>query len=303
MKSMPYRTLSSFLRERFGCRVRKITVDAGLTCPNRDGTVGIGGCIYCNERGSGTGASRTLSVGEQIQSAKEFMRRRYGVGKYIVYFQSFSNTYAPVERLERLYGEALDTEDIVGLAIGTRPDCVPEETLDLIGDVGRRTYVTLEYGLQSAHDATLALINRGHGFEAFREAVERTRRRNIDVTVHVILGLPGETKADMLETARVIGSMGIRGVKIHLLYVVRGTRLHDMFASGEYTCLTRDAYADIVADFLAVLPPDMVIHRLTGDPHRDELVAPEWALDKEANLAAIRHVMEERNIVQGSRAV
>lgn len=303
MKSMPYRTLSSFLRERFGCRVRKITVDAGLTCPNRDGTVGIGGCIYCNERGSGTGASRTQTVGEQIESAKEFMRKRYGVEKYIVYFQSFSNTYAPVERLERLYREALDAEDVVGLAIGTRPDCVPEETLDLIGEVGRRTYVTIEYGLQSAHDKTLARINRGHGFESFRDAVERTRRRNIDVTVHVILGLPGETKEDMLETARAIGNMGIRGVKIHLLYVVRGTRLHDMFASGEYTCLTSDAYADIVADFLAVLPPDMVIHRLTGDPHRDELVAPEWALDKEANLAAIRRVMEERNIVQGTRAV
>ena len=303
MKSMPYRTLSSFLRERFGCRVRKITVDAGLTCPNRDGTVGIGGCIYCNERGSGTGASRTLSVGEQIESAKEYMRRRYGVEKYIVYFQSFSNTYAPVSRLERLYGEALAAEDIVGLAIGTRPDCVPEETLDLIGDLGRRTYISLEYGLQSAHDATLARINRGHGFVVFRDAVERTRRRNIDVTVHVILGLPGETKAEMFETARAIGSMGIRGVKIHLLYVVRGTRLHDMFAAGNYTCLTRDAYADIVADFLAILPPDMVIHRLTGDPHRDELVAPEWALDKEANLAAIRRAMEERSIVQGSRAV
>lgn len=303
MKSMPYRTLSSFLRERFGCRVRKITVDAGLTCPNRDGTVGIGGCIYCNERGSGTGASRSLSVREQIESAKEFMRRRYGVEKYIVYFQSFSNTYAPVSRLERLYGEALDAEDIVGLAIGTRPDCVPEETLDLISDVGRRTCISLEYGLQSAHDATLAIINRGHDFEVFRDAVERTRRRNIDVTAHVILGLPGETKEDMIETARAIGSMGILGVKIHLLYVVRGTRLHDMFAAGKYTCLTRDAYADIVADFLAVLPPDMVIHRLTGDPHRDELVAPEWALDKEANLAAIRRIMEERNIVQGSRAV
>ncbi|MCE5252331.1 TIGR01212 family radical SAM protein [bacterium] len=294
-----YNDLNSFLRARFGCRVQRITIDAGLTCPNRDGTVGRGGCIYCNARGSGTGASAHASITEQISSAKPFLHRRYGAEKFIAYFQSFSNTYAPVETLRAMYEEALGSGDIVGLATGTRPDCAGEEVLDLLAGMNRKTWITVEYGLQSIHDRTLELINRGHTAAAFRDAVERTRERGIDICVHVILGLPGETKDDMLATARAVAAMNIQGIKLHLLYVVRDTPLHDMYEKGLYQCLTRDEYIDILCGFLALLPPDMVIHRLTGDPHRNELVAPLWALEKTANLKAIRDTLINRNLRQG----
>ena len=300
MASLPYNDLNSFLRGRFGCRVQKITVDAGMTCPNRDGTAGTGGCIYCNERGSGTGMYSARTVSEQLESAKDFLRRRYKAEKFIAYFQSFSNTYAPVDRLGNLYGEALAVDDIVGLAIGTRPDCVDDPVLDLLGELARGTYISVEYGLQSIHDRTLAVINRGHTAAAFLDAVRRTRERNLDVCVHVILGLPGEDREDMLETARALGGLDIQAVKIHLLYVVRGTALHGLHEQGLYTCLSREAYVDIVCDFLALLPPDVIIHRLTGDPHRDELVAPPWAHEKEENLRTIRDTLEKRGIRQGS---
>ena len=299
MYQLPYNDLNSFLRSRFGCRVQKITIDAGLTCPNRDGAVGRGGCIYCNYRGSGTGAFKHASITEQILSAKEFLRRRYKAKKFIAYFQSFSNTYAPVEKLRSLYEEALAVEDIAGLAVGTRPDCAGDDVIDLLAEMNERTYVNVEYGLQSIHDRTLELINRGHTVKTFRDAVSLTRKRGLDITAHVIIGLPGEDREDMLATARALGEMDVQGVKIHLLYVIRGTRLHQMYESGSYRCLNRDEYIDIVCDFLALLPPEMVIHRLTGDPHRDELVAPLWALEKGKNLMAIRNTMQERDIRQG----
>jgi radical SAM protein (TIGR01212 family) len=299
MSDLPYNDLNTALRKRFGERVQKITVDAGLTCPNRDGTVGTGGCIYCSSRGSGTGRSYKQSVTEQLESAKSFLAHRYKAKKFIAYFQSFSNTYATVETLRRLYEEALAVEDIVGLAIGTRPDCAGEEVLDLIAEFAERTYVSVEYGLQSIHDRTLKLINRGHTFADFKDAVERTRARGIEFCAHVILGLPGESREDMLATARALGRLGIEAVKIHLLYVIRGTVLHDMYEQGEFQCLTREEYTEIVSDVLAVLPPDMVIHRLTGDPHPGELVAPLWALEKNINLNAIRDTMRLKNIVQG----
>ncbi len=299
MQKLPYKDLNSALRARFGCRVHKIPIDAGLTCPNRDGTVGIGGCIYCNDSGSGTGASARESIVEQIQRAQPFLRHRYRADKFIAYFQSFSNTYAPVDRLRTMYEEALAEDDIVGLAIGTRPDCAGDDVLDLLAVLGRKTYLLVEYGLQSIHDRTLELINRGHTVEDFREAVRRTRSRGLDVSVHVILGLPGEDREDMLETARALSSMDIQGIKIHLMYVIRGTELHRMYENGLYRFLTRDDYVDIVGNFLTLLPPDIVIHRLTGDPHPDELVAPLWALEKSANLRAIRETMRERNLWQG----
>ncbi|MBW2058815.1 MAG: TIGR01212 family radical SAM protein [Deltaproteobacteria bacterium] len=294
-----YRDLSTAWRERFGSRVQRISLDAGLTCPNRDGRVGVGGCIYCNPLGSGTGLSRHLSITEQLERGKDLLRRRYKARKFIAYFQSFSNTYAPLERLRRLYDEALSVRDVVGLTIGTRPDCVGEPVLDLLGEMGQRTYVLMEYGLQSMHDRTLDLINRGHHFEAFVDAVARTRRRGLEVCAHVILGLPGEDKSDMLETARALGRMDIQGVKIHLLYVIRNTPLHRLYQQGAYRCLSREAYVDAVCDFLSLLPPEVIIHRLTGDPHPQELVAPLWALEKQANLQAIRDGLRERHTWQG----
>lgn len=299
MQKLPYNNLNSALRARFGCRVHKIPIDAGLTCPNRDGAIGVGGCIYCNDRGSGTGASARESITGQIRAAQPFLRHRYRADKFIAYFQSFSNTYAPVDRLRTMYEEALAADYIVGLAIGTRPDCAGDDVLDLLAALGRRTYMLVEYGLQSIHDRTLELINRGHTAGDFRDAVRRTRSRGLDVSVHVILGLPGEDREDMLETARALAGMDIQGIKIHLMYVIRGTELHRMYENGLYRCLTRDDYIDIVGDFLALLPPDIVIHRLTGDPHPDELVAPLWALEKSANLRAIREEMRDRNLWQG----
>jgi len=294
-----YRDLNSHLRQRFGCRVQRIALDAGLTCPNRDGTKGIGGCIYCNPLGSGTGLSGTLSITQQLQRGKERLARRYKAKKFIAYFQSFSNTYAPVEKLKGLYREALAVEDIVVLAIGTRPDCVPPEVLDLLEELNKETCLWVEYGLQSVHEATLKRINRGHTVEDFLRAVEETRQRNIEVVVHVILGLPGEGKEEMLATARALGELDIQGVKLHLLYVIQGTPLARLYQEEKYRCLAREEYVDIVCEFLALLPPHVVIHRLTGDPHLRELLAPAWALEKQANFKAIHQALEARDLWQG----
>lgn len=294
-----YRDLNTALRERFGCRVQKISLDAGLTCPNRDGRVGFGGCIYCNTLGSGTGVSRSQSITSQLESGKAYLRQRYKARKFIAYFQSYSNTYAPLEKLRSLYEEALSVPDIVGLTIGTRPDCVDEPVLDLLAELDERTYVSVEYGLQSIHNRSLDLINRGHTYETFLDAVNRTRKRGLEICVHVIIGLPGETKEDMLETARALGETDIQAIKIHLLYVIQNTPLHRLYEKGAYQCLSREAYVDIVCDFLSLLPAHVIIHRLTGDPHPGELVGPLWALEKQANLEAIRETLRERNIWQG----
>jgi hypothetical protein len=299
MNTSRYRNLKTALREHFGCRVQKITLDAGMTCPNRDGSLGVGGCIYCNVRGSGTGLSQHFSIIEQLERGKKRLARRYKAKKFIAYFQSFSNTYGSPQDLQALYQEALGVEDVVGLAIGTRPDCVPDSVLDMLSELNQRTYLWVEYGLQSIHDRTLGLINRGHDVAAFVDAVERSRRRNLDICVHVILGLPGENKTDMLATAKALGKLDIQGVKIHLLYVVEGTALAELYLGGNYRCLSREEYVDTVCEFLTLLPPQVVIHRLTGDPHPEELLAPTWALDKQANLQAIRDTLHSRDLWQG----
>ncbi|MEW6258999.1 MAG: TIGR01212 family radical SAM protein [Thermodesulfobacteriota bacterium] len=297
-----YRDYNTYLRERFGCRVQKITLDAGLGCPNRDGRTGSGGCIYCNARGSGTGAhARGLSIREQLQEGIDRMRRRYKAEKFIAYFQSFSNTYAPIDVLERLYAEALSIPDVVGLSIGTRPDCIDSDVLHLLASFASRCLLWMEYGLQSSHDGTLTAIHRGHDRACFEKAVRETRAFGIPVCAHIILGLPGEDRPIMLDTARFLADLDIDGVKIHLLYVVRDTPMEALFRSGAYRCLERDEYVDIVCDILSLLPESTVIHRLTGDPHPDELVAPLWALEKQRNVDAVRRRLEELNIVQGIR--
>jgi len=295
-----YNDLNSYLRGLFGCRVQKITVDAGLSCPNRDGAIATGGCIYCNSQGSGTGAhGRGLSIAAQLEAGKAAMARRYRAEKFIAYFQSFSNTYAPVERLRALYEEALGVEGVVGLFIGTRPDCVPEPVLDLLQEMARRCLVWVEYGLQSARDATLALINRGHDAACFLKALEATHRRGIQVCAHVILGLPGESGADARFTADTLAAAGVDGVKLHNLYVVKGTRLDTLFRSGAYRCLERQEYVEQVVDVLERLPAKIVIQRLTGDPHPEELAAPPWSRGKAATLKAIHETLERRNTWQG----
>ena len=297
-----YYDFNSYLRSIFGCRVQKITVDAGLSCPNRDGTISRKGCIYCNASGSGTGAhAKGLSVTEQIINGKKRLSTRYKAKKFIAYFQSFTNTYAPLDRLKSLYEEAMAIDGVVGLSIGTRPDCVDEPILNLLQGYAKHHQIWIEYGLQSAHDATLALINRGHDFQCFKKAVEATRNRGIKVCAHVILGLPDEKRSHMLETAKAVAKMEIDGIKIHLLYVVKGTELEKIYQQGRYKCLEQKEYVNLVCDFLELIPHNMVIQRLTGDPHSEELVAPAWSLRKTETLALIAKTLEKRDSWQGKR--
>lgn len=302
MMDKRYNDLNTYLRSLFGCRVQKITVDAGLSCPNRDGRVSTGGCIFCNARGSGTGAhTRGLTITDQLLQGKKSLARRYKAKKFLAYFQSFSNTYAPIDKLQKLYDEALAVEDIVGLSIGTRPDCVDLPVLELLQDYAGHHLIWIEYGLQSASDKTLELINRGHDVQCFKDAVSATLNRGIKICAHVILGLPGETRSDILQTARTISDLGIDGVKLHLLYVVKGTPLEALYRQGDYRCLEQQAYIDLVCDFLERIPPEMVIQRLTGDPHPEELVAPQWSREKTETIRKINETLERRDSWQGSK--
>ena len=300
MNPKRYYDLNTYFRARYGGRVHKITVDAGFTCPTRDGHLSREGCIYCNKRGSGTGQHRQgLSVRQQLERSRAPVIKRFKTERFLAYFQAYTNTYAPVVRLKEVYDEALAVEGVVGLAVGTRPDCVDAEKIDLLARYARDHLVWVEYGLQSAHDVTLARINRGHDFAAFQRAVEMTRGRGIQICAHLILGLPGESAEMMRRSAERVAQMGLDGVKLHLLYVVKGTALDDRYQAGGYRCLDRNAYADLVCDVLERLPQNMVIQRLTGDPHPAELRAPHWALDKKAAMTAIVERLQARDVWQG----
>lgn len=293
-----YRRFTDHLRQTFGCRVHKVSLDVGFTCPNRDGTVAVGGCIYCNNASFSPG-NRRLSVSAQLEQGKRFLRQRYGAQKFIAYFQAYTNTYGDVDRLRTLYDEALRSEDILGLAIGTRPDCVPDAVLDLLADYASHTYLWLELGLESGHDQTLALLNRGHTVAAFDDAVRRAQQRQLQLCAHVILGLPGESAADILATARYLAALRPDAVKLHHLHVVRHTVLERLYHQGQVALLSLEDYATLVVDCLEVLPPDMVIMRLMGDAPRDMLVAPTWSLDKRAALQRIELELERRDTYQG----
>lgn len=302
MAALPYLDLNSYLRRRFGQRVQKITLDAGLTCPNRDGRVGMGGCLYCNARGSGTGAwGRGLSITRQLAEGAARLQKRYGARQFIAYFQSFSNTYAPLEHLRALYEEALAFPGVVGLSIGTRPDCLSPEILDLLAEYARTRLVWLELGLQSAHNETLRRINRGHDVACFTAAVQEAAGRGLEIVAHVILGLPGEGPAHFAATARYLAGLPLQGVKIHICYVIRGSGLERLYLTGAYQPLSEAAYVQAVLDFMELLPPYLVIHRLTGDPHPEELVAPAWCRDKARVLRLIKKEFARRGTRQGSR--
>ncbi len=298
-----YRDYNSYLREIFGERVQKISLDVGLGCPNRDGTISKSGCIFCNGMGSGTGAlmDHGLSIEDQIVKSGRYLKTRYKARKFIAYFQSFSNTYAPLPKLKSFYDQALIRDEIVGLSVATRPDCVDREILKLLGSYNDDYLVWIEYGLQSVHNATLNRINRGHDLACFERSVFMAREFGINICVHIILGLPGENREMMLETARVLSRLPVQGIKIHLLYVIEGTYLAELYKKGELVCLKREEYSELVVDFLELLPPDMVIQRLTGDPAGSELVAPSWAKEKTNNLNHIRETLERRDSWQGRK--
>jgi radical SAM protein (TIGR01212 family) len=300
-----YRDYNGYLKGIYGQRVQKISLDAGLGCPNRDGGISGKGCIYCDSRGSGTGAKtlRDIPVGDQLSAGMEWAKKRYGAEKYIAYFQSYTNTYGPLEILKYLYDEALSHEGVVGLSVGTRPDCVDREKLELLDSYRDNYLVWIEYGLQSSHDKTLAAINRGHDVKAFVDAVNMTAEIGINICAHVILGLPGETRDMMMETARFIAGQPINGVKIHSLYVAGGTRLAGMYKNGEVSCMERDEYIETLIDFLELLPPEFIIQRVTGDPDRNNLIGPAWTLEKTNNLNLFKKRLEERDTWQGKKCV
>ena len=291
-----------FLRQKFGERVKKISVDAGFTCPNVDGNVAIGGCTFCDNRSFSP--SRRLprqSILEQIDEGIRRVSHRYRARQFLAYFQPATNTYAPVERLRRVYGEALGDPRIVGLAIGTRPDCVPDDVLDLLQEFAAQTYLSVEYGLQTIHDASLRWMNRGHGVAAFFDAMQRSRGRGFEICAHVMLGLPGETHADMLATAREVARLRLDAVKIHNLYAVRNTPLALEVADGKVQLMELDAYIATLVDFLELLPPSTVVERISGDAPPDYFIGPAWCLDKPAIRAALDAEFRRRDTWQSKR--
>ena len=299
-----YYDLKSFWLNHFGCRVYKLQIDAGFTCPNRDGTVSTGGCIYCDGRGSRLRQIGPLpSVAEQIRRGKEYYKKNRNAGKFIAYFQTFTNTYAPIDKLKELYDEALGKEDVIGLSVGTRPDCLSSDVIDLLRGYATKSHIWLELGLQSMHDKTLRLINRGHSAAAFLDALHRLSGSSIHICVHVIVGLPGETREDILETARAIATLPINGIKVHALLALRGTFIGDLYEKGKITMFSRDDYVRTVSDILEILPPEMVIQRLTADGYRDIFLGPEWAVNKMEVLNAIDKELEGRDTYQGINCV
>lgn len=295
-----YKSLNYFLRQKFGEKVFKISLDGGFSCPNRDGSISSGGCIFCSERGSGDFAGDSnVTITEQFDDIRAMMNKKWSEGKYIAYFQAYTNTYAPVERLRTLYNEALAQPGVVGLAIATRPDCLSNETLDLLQELSKVTYLWVELGLQTSNDITARRINRGYNLIVFDEAIAALRERSIDVVAHCILGLPGEEDEDMLDTVRYIGSKGIQGIKLHLLHVMKNTPLEALYNSGKLSLLEQERYINLICKAITMLPEDIVIHRLTGDAPRELLLGPMWSLKKWEILNAIDKKLENEGLYQG----
>ena len=293
------RTLSQHYRETFGCKVYKLSLDGGFSCPNRDGTLGTGGCIFCSGSGEfAEGGPDPIAV--QLERAKMRVAAKNKGGKYIAYFQAFTNTYAPVQRLRQLYCEAIAAEEILGLAIGTRPDCLGEDVVALLQEINRIKPVSVELGLQTIHDDTARYIRRGYTSEVYFDGVKRLKAAGIEVVTHIILGLPGETTRQMLETTRAAVGAGTDGVKFHLLHVLRGTDLEKAYAAGEFQCLTMEAYGDILKQCIALLPPEVVVHRITGDGAKKDLIAPAWSADKKRVLNYLHKLLETDCVPQGN---
>ena len=297
-----YNDFNSYLRKTFGCRVQKITIDAGFSCPNRDGTLSLQGCFYCDGRGSGSGAAKQgTSISSQVAQGKTILSRRYKAKKFLAYFQAFTNTYAKPSVLRNRYDKALADPDIVGLAIGTRPDCIDEEKLDIIQQYTKTHMVWMEYGLQSMHNKTLIDLNRGHSFDDFVHAVRITKGRDILICAHVILGLPGESKEDVVETACALADLGIDGIKIHNLYIQDHTPLAERYKAGSVKSIDQLTYAEWVVAFLERLSPYTVVQRLTGDPNPASLLSPAWAMNKQRTLSLINKAFEDQDTYQGRR--
>ena len=288
-----YTTLSDHYRERFGCKVYKLSLDAGFTCPNRDGCIDTRGCIFCSAAGGGEFAEKSCSsVSVQLEQAKTRVQSKIKNGKFIAYFQSFTNTYAPVEKLEKLYREAMDGEDIVAIAIATRPDCLSDEVIDLLAKLNQEKPVYVELGLQTVHSGSIQYIRRGYGNDVYLSAVAALKAIGVHVVTHIIIGLPGEDCAAAVETTRQAVAAGTDGVKFHLLHVLRGTDLEKDYLDEKFTCLTMEEYAARLKACLSVLPDSIVVHRITGDGAKKDLVAPLWSADKKRVLNYLKTYLE-----------
>ncbi|MCR3956672.1 MAG: TIGR01212 family radical SAM protein [Gudongella sp.] len=294
-----YNNLSGYLRKTFGGKVAKLSIDGGFSCPNRDGHKGDRGCIFCGELGAGEFASRLGSVQDQIDEQIRLLGNKWRTDKYIAYFQSFTNTYASVERLKEVFEPVLDQPGIVGLAIATRPDSLPEEVLDYLEKLNQKTFLWVELGLQTIHEATASLIRRGYPLETYDNAVEQLKDRDIRVVTHLILGLPYETREMIIQSARHVGKNGSWGIKLHSLYIQRDTDLYTMFLEKPFPLFTMEEYVETVAQVISILPEEMVVHRITGDGDKSLLHEPKWSKDKLKVIASIDKKLKEMDISQG----
>ena len=295
-----YHTLDYFYKQKFHSKVFKISLNAGFSCPNIDGTVGYGGCIYCSKSGSGEFAgNKEDSLEKQFNTIKNIMLRKWPNGKFIGYFQARTNTYADVATLKKLYEKVLSFDNVIGLNIATRPDAISKECLDYLEELNKKTYLTIELGLQTTNEKTAKLINRCHTLSCFENMVKELRKRNINVVVHIINGLPYETKEDMLNTVKYLNTLDIQGIKIHMLSILKDTPLEKLYQKEHFKVLTKEEYIDIVISQLELLRPEIVIHRITGDPDSKELIAPTWLIKKFCVLNDIDKEMVRRNTYQG----
>lgn len=297
-----YHTWNYYLRNTFGEKVFKVSINAGFTCPNIDGKVSFGGCTYCSKEGSGDFAGNPNdNLIKQFDDITQMMHKKWQNAKYIGYFQAYTNTYAPLNILKEKYETILGLDNVIGLSISTRPDCLPDDVVEYLGELNEKTNLWVELGLQTIHDKTSKLINRGHDYKSFIEGVEKLKAKNIKVVVHIINGLPGEDYNMMMETAKAVANMGVDGIKIHLLHVIKDTPMEKMLNNNMMTLMEQDEYIKLVCDQLEILPETMIVHRLTGDGKRDELVGPLWSLKKWEVLNAIDDELKRRNSYQGCK--
>ncbi|MBP5684244.1 MAG: TIGR01212 family radical SAM protein [Bacilli bacterium] len=298
-----YHTLDYFYKHKFGCKIAKVSLNGGFTCPNKDGTKGVGGCIYCSSLGSGDFAgSLNKSIKDQFYEIKKIMDNKWENTKYIAYFQANTNTYASVDILKKKYEEALKIPNVVGLNIATRSDAITEECLNYLEELNKKTFLNIELGLQTVNKKTNELINRGETLEEFDIMVKKLRSRGINVIVHIINGLPYETKKDMINTIKYVNSLDIQGIKIHMLHIIKNTKLEELYINEKFHVLTREEYVNIVCDQLELLRPEIVINRITGDPKKEELIEPQWLLKKFCVLNEIDKEMKRRDSYQGIKA-
>lgn len=296
-----YNSANRFFREKFGDKVIKVALDGGFTCPNRDGTLSYGGCIFCSEKGSGDFAGdRSLDIEKQFEVSRQKMNKKWKDGKYIAYFQAFTNTYAPLEYLQKIFTKASNLLDVVGIFIATRPDCITEDIAKFLGELNKKIYVCIELGFQTSKGESIKLINRCYENEVFEDCIEMLNKYNIDIIVHTILGLPYESKQDMLNTVKYVSKFNISGIKLQLLHIIKDTALHKLYIKNPFKILTLEEYVDIVVSCIENLPPNIVIHRITGDGDKNTLVEPKWSLNKKVVLNSINKELNIRDTYQGA---